>query len=200
LLVGNDLVDLSDSDSDPATRHPRFDARVFDPTELRALRNASDRNLLRWSLWAAKEAAYKVARKLDPAAVFSPARFVVELDDWGLGQVTHGSCSYGVQIRRIERVVHAIARPVHQPTTPLVCGVRRLADDEDCSAAGLSRAVRELVVERLAARLVVQPEDLEVRRVGRIPQLWLRAVRVPFDLSLSHHGSAVGFAAAGAAQ
>jgi hypothetical protein len=200
LLVGNDLVDLSDSDSDPATRHPRFDARVFSASELSALRAAPDRNLLRWSLWAAKEAAYKVARKLDPSAIFSPARFIVELEDPGSGRVSHGARSYCVRIRSIERIVHAIARPAHESADPVVVGMRRLGEGENRGPEGLSRAVRELVVERLAPRLAVQPEELAIRRSGRIPQLWLRAARLPIDLSLSHHGSAVGFAAAGRAR
>ena len=32
-MVGNDIVDLRDRDSDPATLHPRFDERVFAPHE-----------------------------------------------------------------------------------------------------------------------------------------------------------------------
>ncbi len=48
--------------------------------------------------------------------------------------------------------------------------------------------------ERLAAALGVAESDLEVRRRGRVPHLWLRGAPAPVDLSLSHHGDWLGFA------
>ena len=32
-MIGNDVVDLADPDADPGRLHPRFDGRVFDPSE-----------------------------------------------------------------------------------------------------------------------------------------------------------------------
>ena len=65
MLVGNDVVDLHDPQSQPEALHPRFDARVFSLGEREALGASSSPHSLRWSLWAAKESAYKLAKKLD---------------------------------------------------------------------------------------------------------------------------------------
>ncbi|MGH7855988.1 MAG: 4'-phosphopantetheinyl transferase family protein, partial [Candidatus Binatia bacterium] len=78
-MVGNDVIDLRDPETAPGSQHPRFDARVFAPAERALLGASTDARRLRWILWAAKEAAYKVARKIDARAVFSPRRFVVDL-------------------------------------------------------------------------------------------------------------------------
>jgi phosphopantetheinyl transferase (holo-ACP synthase) len=226
LPVGNDVIDLSDSDADPATLSPRFDGRVFSSSERSALARAGDSRLLRWSLWAGKEAAYKVARKLDPSAIFSPSRFVVELDDetlvqratadtrthrsqdatWSSGAVTWSSGSatwkeirMHLQVVHQDGAVHAVARRKATGTEgterALVTGLRRLAGGEGDDPGRLSAAVRRLAAGLLATPLGVDPKELEFRRERRIPQLWLRGRRAPFDLSLSHHGQMVAFAA-----
>ncbi len=59
-MVGNDIVDLGDAETCNGPSHPGFDARVFAPVERRALAASPAPNRLRWSLWAAKEAAYKL--------------------------------------------------------------------------------------------------------------------------------------------
>ncbi|MBW2272421.1 MAG: 4-phosphopantetheinyl transferase family protein [Deltaproteobacteria bacterium] len=80
-MVGNDVVDLRDSDADPATLSARFDGRVFSPAELRSIEASAEPARQRWRLWAAKEAAYKLLRRLDPAIPFSPRRLIVSLEE-----------------------------------------------------------------------------------------------------------------------
>jgi phosphopantetheinyl transferase (holo-ACP synthase) len=99
-MVGNDVVDLADSDVAADARHPRFDERAFAPCERRRIGAAQAEAPLRWILWAAKESAYKVAKRRDPATVFSPARFVVELDAELRGSVRCGGEAYPVQVNR----------------------------------------------------------------------------------------------------
>ena len=82
-MVGNDVVDLRDPESAPETLHPRFDTRVFSEAERAAIAASPDAARLRWKLWAAKEAAYKLARKISPTTIFAPARFEVALGDVG---------------------------------------------------------------------------------------------------------------------
>ena len=65
-MLGNDVVDLLDVDARPETFRRRFDARVFAPEERRAIAADPRPQALRWAHWGAKEAAYKLARQLDP--------------------------------------------------------------------------------------------------------------------------------------
>ncbi len=97
-MIGNDVVDLRDRDARPETLHPRFDARVFSPAERLALERSEDPDRQRWRLWSAKEAAYKLARKLDPSSTFSPSRFEVELDRDSRGTVCYRGRRIAVRV------------------------------------------------------------------------------------------------------
>src|SRR5262245_15957096 len=188
-MVGDDLVDLRDPEAREGAQHPRFDARVFAPAERAALAASPAAGRLRWVLWAAKEAAYKLARKLDPAVAFSPSRFVVSpLGARMRGRVSWAGGAASVQVRLAGDAVHATARDADPARGGLVRGVARLASGDDPS-----RAARELALRRVAARLGLDARDLRVVRRGRIPGLALPGGGA-LDLSLSHHGGFVSFA------
>jgi phosphopantetheinyl transferase (holo-ACP synthase) len=190
-MVGNDVVDLHSRAVVAGPRHPRFDARVFAPSEHRALRESPEPNALRWSFWAAKEAAYKVAKKLDAATVWSPLRFVVSLDFAGDGTVEHAGRRIPVRIDADAERVHAVAIDRVEALPAVHARVAELPD----VSADPSAAVRQLAREELAPLLGAAPDALEIARRERIPVLRLAGRDAPFDLSLSHHGRFVAYAA-----
>ena len=65
-MVGNDIVDLLDSDA-LAELAPRFDDRVFCDEELASLDASPQRARRRWPRRAAKEAPYHLAVRQHPA-------------------------------------------------------------------------------------------------------------------------------------
>ena len=79
-MVGDDVVDLGDPEARAV--HPRFDARVFGTAERALLAASREPECLRWVLWAAKEAAWKLAAKRGPRPIFSP---------WQAGDVSPAS-------------------------------------------------------------------------------------------------------------
>ena len=70
MMLGNDVVDLRDPDSDVATHPARFDERVFAPGERALIQHSAQPARLRWQLWSAKEAAFKAAKKRSAATIF----------------------------------------------------------------------------------------------------------------------------------
>jgi len=191
-MVGNDVVDLGDVDARTGARHPRFDERVFAPSERRRIAASADGEQLRWILWAAKESAYKLARRGDARAVFAPTRFVVELDDRRRGCVRHAGRTYPVRVTLDGDCVHVVA------TLPdirdVLAGTRRIAARRDGAA---SREARELAIAAAAMRLRVDARALTITREKRIPRLRLReGGREVALLSLSHHGRFVAYACA----
>jgi len=190
-MVGNDVVDLSDRSVVAGPRHPRFDARVFAPSEHRALRESAEPNPLRWTFWAAKEAAYKVAKKLDAAAVWSPLRFVVCFERGLEGAVEYEGLRIPVQVERDEQRVHALATDHVESFARL----RSCVETLESPGADASAAVRALARQHLAPLLGVRADQLEIARRDRIPVLRVAGRDAPFDLSLSHHGRFVAFAA-----
>lgn len=80
--VGVDVVDLTDPRTEEKSRDERFLRRVFTDRERTRIEGAADPDVELWTLWAAKEAAFKVVSKLavkragDPP-VFRHAAFEV---------------------------------------------------------------------------------------------------------------------------
>jgi len=189
-MLGNDVVDLGDPEAREAALHPRFDARVFGESERALLEAAAERPALRWALWAAKEAAYKAARRLDPALPFHPRSFVVEGD-----LVRHGARRFRVRVERSAGAVHAVALAIEleaRGALARVCAVP--------AGSSPGAAARALARRAAAALLGVPPGAFEVARDGRVPRLLLRGAACGLTLSLSHHGrlAACALAPAGA--
>jgi len=182
-MLGNDVVDLGDPETRPGARHPRFDARVFTREERALLSAAPDPERLRWSLWAAKEAAYKCLKKLAPETCFSPVRFAVQLE---AGRVDCGGRRLRVALFAEGDALHAVATDAGDPEHAVLRVVAALPAGESLDAS--SRAVRVLAREAAAAQLGCQTDEIEVTREGRRPRLHRRGASVGIDLSLSHHG------------
>jgi len=201
-MLGNDVVDLAHHGTQPGAQHPRFDARVFSERE-RALIAGNPSQPLRWVLWAAKEAAYKAAKKLDRAMVWAPARFEVELDSRLGGCVRHGERAFLLRVEQTSAYVHVLAQD-----SAALAALRSAASDALHSAASnalhcgvaehaspdASAEARAFACRTLAARLGISEARLAVAKNGRIPVLCADGALASADLSLSHHGRFVAFA------
>ena len=190
-MLGDDVVDLADRETATGAPHPRFDDRVFTASEREAIARSPDANQLRWILWAAKESAYKAARKLGSRVVFSPRRFEVKMLAGDEGKVGHEGARWRVRVQRRDDAVHVIAIAEDAGSREPLGGFARLTSAD----ADLSAAVRRFAVREIAAHLAIDPTRLAILRRGRIPVLTLDAEPTADELSLSHHGSVVGVAA-----
>jgi len=205
-MLGNDVVDLLDPDADPSTLSVRFDERVFSGAERDQLVRARDEASERWCLWAAKEAAYKLARKLDAAMIFSPVRFHVEVDaaepggTERTGRVHHESLDCELRLWCDHESVHALVVRSGQDDPParfdVAHGVVRLpeGDADLASPDGPGRLARRLARVEVARALGVPAEKIEIRREQRIPIVYRDGRPADVDLSLSHHGALVAWA------
>ena len=185
-MLGNDVVDLADPETH--TRHPGFDARVFSEAERLAIASSPDPHATRQTLWAAKESAYKAARRHDPRTVFSPRRFEVHLDARGHGHVVHAANVFRVHVTRTGECIHAVARLGGDPSESQR-GITR-GNGRDASAT-----VRALALAELSGALGVPTDALRIERRDRIPELHVQGRALAAPLSLSHHGRYAAYAA-----
>ncbi len=220
MLVGNDIVDLHDPESRPEALHNRFDTRVFTSDEREALTTSASAHALRWTLWAAKESAYKVAKKLDSAVRFLPRDFVVRRLAEGRAVVVHETGPFDVRLCRTDEWVSAVATLMAANAASVTAsnapvggnapeaakarwagnapaahrsvsiGIERL----EVHGADPSQTVRELVCAALALRMNVPPGQVQIAADRGIPVALWRNRRLPVDLSLSHHGRFVAWA------
>jgi phosphopantetheinyl transferase (holo-ACP synthase) len=211
LPIGNDIVDLRDPETRPGALHPRFDQRVFTPAERERIVPGEPGHRTRWLMWAAKESAYKATKKLDPRTVFSPRRFEVELQGERAGVVRFGDSVFSLLAEISDELVHVVATPATElmetvranaaGRPALETGKRFLLQFEtarlsararDALVAGLE--VRQMAARALGSLLEIPRQRIELIRRGQIPRALFEGVRLPIDLSLSHHGRFGAFA------
>ena len=200
MLVGNDVVDLDYAESQHEALHPRFDERVFTIEEREALCASASVKSLRWTLWAAKESAYKVAKKLDPTVRFRWRKFVVCEIRPGHAVVSHETGAFDVLFDRADQWVHAVAtlssndtgscENTSLPAPPAVWGIHSL----EAPDADPSRTVRRWARRALGERTGLPPGEVRIGSRCGIPVALWRNGRLPVDLSLSHHGRFVAWA------
>ena len=169
------------------------------------MRREGDPARRRWMLWAAKESAFKAAKRLDPSSSFSPRCVLVRLDDDSTGTVRLADRTFSVQVRLDRDVCHAVAwvdrahlsHLAHLARSPIVVSGVRLVT---ASEASPRLAARRFAAESVAAYLGIAASDLELVKDGRLPRLRLHGRAAGLDVSLSHHGRFVAFACAVARQ
>lgn len=88
--VGNDIIDLKETDNCGKSGDDRFLSRVFTTEERDRIVGTSCSDKLLWSFWAAKEAAYKAVSRDDPSIRSTPRSYSVALDDQNVRHTISG--------------------------------------------------------------------------------------------------------------
>jgi phosphopantetheinyl transferase (holo-ACP synthase) len=133
-----------------------------------------DPDFLLWSLWAAKEAAYKAWARGRLSAPFSPASFAVQFEPGaGTARVVKGELSIGVKWTRGPDWVHAVALD-----DPAGVWSRIERTEGDPSAA----------VRALAVRVLAAAGGPSAQVEGRPPRFRSGGADLGATLSLSHDG------------
>lgn len=212
--VGNDVVDLVDPRCVGKARDERFLARVLTARERTLVAEAVDPDRTLWTLWAAKEAAFKaVSKATRQVPVFVHADFEVQVQDEAGGNVRWRRMELPFLVRggRSTGSLHVVAWC--EPPRPRMAGGSSTVDEGAPLRERLSR--RELRGVHSAASAHVRlearahlarvsgtpEEELEIvcekGPAGRMPPRVLRrGAPAPWDVSLSHHGHLVAWVVA----
>ena len=193
-LVGNDVVDLTLEGSVQKFQDRRFLERVFTWEERQIIHSADYPDVVLWGFWAAKEASFKLIKKLNDGVVFSPQNIVVqgnpETDP--TGQAILGPYVVAVTWTGGVGWVHALAT---QPTRSSNCLFRvesRPSQQNFEQSFSESAEVRALA-QRLLAEIGWPSTRIERARRpdGRLqwPTVFAGSTGLPVDVSLSHDGS-----------
>lgn len=187
-MIGNDVVDLGDPEAQPSALHPRFDDRVFSEDEQGLIATADSAHEMRWMIWAGKESAYKLVKRQNSSAVFSPFVFQARIDSQDLLKVIFQGRSMCVGITRFGTAIHAVAGLTLDQ-------VERSTSDIQTTRSNPSTAVRFFARRRLAQIHSLPMEAIEIATgPHRIPEIMLCGKRSSQMISLSHHGRYVAFA------
>ena len=210
-------MDLTDPQNMGKSRDTRFINRVFTPDEQELISHAENQDAILWALWAGKEAAYKLVKKLEPSATSIPRLYKVSLD-CGKESVRFSSGSdiltgfvdtpYGrilIKVFVTFDYVHCIGTSSTLDEMDAVFWhVDRISPDSQASPDCESAFVRKALKLRLSAHYDKSPENIEIRRVNNAyglgpPFVRINGERAAIDVSLSHDGFLAAYAFAATA-
>jgi phosphopantetheine--protein transferase-like protein len=201
--VGNDLVDLKDPENIGKSKDDRFLGRVFTAEERGRIASAPSPDTLLWSLWAAKEAAYKAVSRADPAVCSIPHRYPVLLDTEDAkrdivrlaGKVITPRGELALEVAVAADWIHALAAGTVEALKRVYRRVKRLEDGKD--AADPSAFVRRELLREIARHLDCSVGDLSVVKNPDgpdVPRVLFRGRFLAAEVSLSHEGRFAAFA------
>jgi phosphopantetheinyl transferase (holo-ACP synthase) len=212
ILIGNDIVDLTDPQNMGKSRDTRFVNRVFGPAEQELISRAENQDAVLWALWAGKEAAYKLVKKRDPSATSVPRLYKVSLDcaEGSVGLSPGSDALTGcvdTPYGRIQIKVFITSDYVHCIGTTsapdemdaLVWHVDRISADSQASPDYESIFVRKALKLRLSTYYDEALENIEIRRVKNSyglgpPFVCINGEAAAIDISLSHDGLIAAYA------
>lgn len=170
MQLGNDIVDLRiDADI-----HPRFLERVLHPDERLLYPGIAEDPLLVWTLWAAKESAFKAFRQ-SSMRFFLPNRWRVDLK---ASRVQFETQSWILGLQASAEAVWATSASTDFPFVTEMRSSEVELSPREQSAWG--RALLEDLLERYAPAAIYHKDE------GGVPRLKQNGQPIPF--SMSHHG------------
>ena len=198
--VGNDVVDLKDPENIGKSRDDRFLGRVFTAGERELIASAPSPDTLLWSLWAAKEAAYKAVSRVDPAVCSIPRQYRVVLDTGNAagtaarlaGKVITPGGELALRVALEADWVHALAAGSEAALDRICRRVEDLDGADDPSAF-----VREALLREIARFLGCSAGDLSVVKDPGgpgAPRVLFRGRLLAAEVSISHDGRFTAFA------
>jgi len=206
VIVGNDIVDLRDTEAVGKAQDLRFVQRVLCPLEYQEFQQQCCDTTL-WLLWAAKEAAYKVICKLSNISPVARSLRVVGLSHrhahHGGAQVRWRDLELPIRWNRSADYVHCVAWWPKPRERDLQTSIRSVVDSIDAShnsRAALSQhwpaSASSVAVRSMARELFKALSDLPIEIIRRPgprglgpPRFCLNGRPLSgWDLSLSHHG------------
>jgi len=116
-MIGNDIIWLRDPFNQGRVGESRLKQRILCPSESEAFELSAPTDRLLWSLWAAKEGAFKAFSRQNPSHFFHPQEFVVS--GWNApipvqGTVIFQSHLWAVTWHHAKDWVHAVVHPLGQ--------------------------------------------------------------------------------------
>ncbi len=190
-MIGNDVIDLNDPD---ALAGPGFIRRAFSDREQQCLGVSAGRASI-WTRWAAKEAAFKAASRMNPALPFDWPRYVTSPD---LRIVTSPAGVFECRVRISDSWVHAVCLRAGASWDHVFEWMEPVAGVSSSEDHGDVRNPSELVRRQVltGCRQLLNGKNLDVRmgtrgrsHPRRPPTILVGNAERP--VSYSHHGAYV---------
>jgi phosphopantetheine--protein transferase-like protein len=198
--IGNDVVDLKEQANADKSGDSRYLKKILTDAEIEFVKNAGNNDAALWSLWACKEAAYKVIKKSFPDAAFIPRRwqvtFIKTQSEYLEGEVIipkKGSVS--VRLFSNPDYVYCVGVDSLAVLNKFIFAVERLPERE----TNPSFFLRHCIVQHLAKHISLNFQQIKIKRIRQNdelqpPRVYIDGRITDIDISLSHDGRFVAYA------
>jgi len=202
--VGNDIVDLREPANAGKSRDSRFLKKILTVAEIDFVQNAGNPDKALWSLWACKEAAYKVIKKKCVDTAFLPRRWMVilkKLESACLEGEVKIPDTEAVYVRLFShfRYVHCVGADHQADLDSLVCKVEVLPEKENEKRIAPSLFARKCLALSIADFFRLNLNDIKINRAQnknelQPPHVYISGKKSDIDISLSHDGQFIAYA------
>lgn len=199
--VGNDVVDLRDPANAGKSKNSRFLKKILTDTEIEFIKKMERPVAALWSLWACKEAAYKVKIKSFPDILFIPRRWQVVFNklqsEYSEGEVIiPGKGSVYIRLFSNNQYVHCVGADSFDVLDQVIWSVEALPEEKEINP---SLFLRDRLGKKLAKNLSLNFHDIRIRRTKingefQQPRIYVGGKETDIDISLSHDGRFVAYA------
>ena len=186
----------------------RFLKKILTDEEIEIVNLAQNTDTALWSLWACKEAAYKVIKKSCNDDNFTPRRWSVNVklqstkhpSSYRKGYVTiPGRDVVYVRLFSHPSYVHCIGADSLSALDHLSWGIDILPLREDGQSDNPSSFVRQCLASGLARFLNLNSGEITIKRIKKgallqPPEVYIGGKRAAMDISLSHDGRFIAYA------
>jgi phosphopantetheine--protein transferase-like protein len=199
--VGNDVVDLREPVNAGKSESSRFLKKILTDAEIEFIKKMERSQAALWSLWACKEAAYKVKNKSFPDIPFIPRRWQVVFNKrkskYSDGEVIiPGKGSVYIRLFSNLEYVHCVGADSFAVLDKLIWSVEALPEEKEINP---SLFLRDCLREKLANNFSLNFHDIKIRRTEKNsefqwPRVYIGGRETDIDISLSHDGRFVAYA------
>lgn len=189
-MLGNDIIDLREVLTSGQARRPNFQDRICRSSEIKPLQACFSTEHCTWLLWAVKESAYKYYIQAGGAPLFAPKKFrftalriapeIVE----GYTETPLGKVFSEVQLSTAH--LTAESRSIASESAKIHRKIYLLTASKQASK---SKELKQLVCQQIAEELGKDSREVHIIKDDRqVPFLYGKERRLPYAISLSHHG------------
>ncbi len=190
-MLGNDIIDIRAVLRSGQAMRPGFRQRICWDTEIKPLQTQFSEEYCTWILWAIKESAYKYYIQAGGPAMFAPKKFRFSVTKMGLdlisgetqtplGTVASEVCLFNDYVIAESSLIASSFSDIHR-LTYLLDAPRQNSK---------SKQLKQLISTDLAEKLALSPREISIQKDHRqVPFLYYKQQRLPYFISLSHHGA-----------
>ncbi|HSI70979.1 MAG TPA: 4'-phosphopantetheinyl transferase superfamily protein [Gillisia sp.] len=185
-MIGNDIVDLEVAERESNWRRPGYLQKIFNVEERLQIEAAQNPDLLVWTFWSMKEAAYKAyQRKFGLGRSFNPSKI-----SCCISIKENTSASGKVRINRSTFITKTSFKESYVHTTANSSEAKKVVSKIYPSAEN----VKELLLKEISVKMGYPLLSVSIKKDrSSVPILIADDQKINLPFSISHHGKFSAF-------